>query len=165
MTSITPFLWFDDQLEEAMAFYVSLFGDSAVLNVNRLPDGTGGAPGKVMVATFRIAGQEVMGLNGGPVYQLSPAFSFFVSCEDQAEVDRLWAALCADGGQPGECGWLVDRFGVSWQVIPTALGRLMGDPDQERAGRVIQAMLRMKKIEVAELEAAYAGQPPETVSP
>ena len=159
MTSITPFLWFDDQLEEAMDFYVSLFGDSAVVDVNRLPDDTGGSPGKVMVATFRIGGQEVMGLNGGPAHRLTPAFSFFVSCEDQAEVDRLWDALCADGGEPGNCGWLVDRFGLSWQVIPTALGRLMGDPDPERSGRVLQAMLAMSKIDVAGLEAAYDGRP------
>ena len=159
MTSITPFLWFEDELEEAMDFYVSLFGDSAVINVNRFPDGTGGSPGKVAMATFRLAGQEIMGLNGGHAHRLTPAFSFFVSCEDQVEVDRIWDALCADGGEPGSCGWLVDRFGLSWQVIPTALGRLMGDPDPERAGRVLQAMLAMSKIDVAGLVAAYDGVP------
>ena len=157
MTTITPFLWFDGQLEEAMDFYVSLFGDSAVVNVNRLPDGADGTPGNVLVATFRIAGLEVMGLNGGPNYTLSPAFSFFVSCADQAEVDRYWDALLEGGGRPDACGWLVDRFGVSWQIIPEALMRLMSDPDPEKANRVMQAMLGMVKIDVAGLEAAYAG--------
>ena len=112
--------------------------------------------GQVMLASFSLNGQEVMALNGGPVYELSPAFSFFVSCEDQDEVDRYWDALI-EGGEPSECGWLVDRFGLSWQIVPTALGRLMSDPDRERAGRVMQAMLGMVKLDVAGLQAAYDG--------
>jgi len=149
MPTITPFLWFDNQLEDAVAFYTSVFGDSAV------PSSAGPSGGATM-ASFRLAGQDFMGLNGGPMYAFTPAISLFVSCEGQEEVDYLWDRLC-DGGSPSRCGWLVDRFGLSWQIIPTALGRLMGDPDAERAGRVMQAMLAMTKIEVAGLQAAYDG--------
>jgi len=149
MPTITPFLWFDNQLEEAMSFYASVFGDSAVL-------GTPGPAGEVMMATFRLAGQDFMGLNGGPMYAFTPAISLFVSCEGQDEVDYFWDRLC-EGGSPSQCGWLVDRFGLSWQIIPTALGRLLGDPDRERAGRVMQAMLGMVKLDIAGLQAAYDG--------
>jgi predicted 3-demethylubiquinone-9 3-methyltransferase (glyoxalase superfamily) len=156
-TTITPCLWFDGRVEEAIAFYTSLFGDSAVGDVSHYPEGTPGRQaGDVLVATFRLAGQEFMVLNGGPQYPLTPAFSLFVSCEGQDEVDRLWDALCA-GGEPGQCGWLVDRFGLSWQIVPTALGRLMSDPDPIRSGRVVQAMLAMGKIDIAGLQQAYDG--------
>lgn len=150
MPTITPFLWFDGRLGEAVDFYTSLFGDSAVLE--RVP----GPEDSVMMARFRLAGVELMALDGGPAHALTPAFSLFVSVEGQAEVDHYWDAL-VEGGEAGQCGWLVDRFGLSWQVIPTALGELMGAPDRERAGRVMQAMLTMSKLDVAGLQAAYDG--------
>jgi len=157
MAKPTPFLWFDGRIEEAVEFYTSVFPDSKVHQVERYPEGSpGGAAGQVMMASFSLNGQEVMALNGGPTYQLTPAFSFFVLCEDQTEVDRFWDALI-EGGEPSQCGWLVDRFGLSWQIVPTALGRLLGDADQERAGRVMQAMLGMVKLDVAGLQAAYDG--------
>jgi predicted 3-demethylubiquinone-9 3-methyltransferase (glyoxalase superfamily) len=152
MPKITPFLWFDNNVEEAMDFYVSLFDDAKVIHVTR--DGEGGP---VRWANFELAGQEFMALNGGPQYRFTEATSLFVNCDDQAEVDRLWDRLTADGGEPSQCGWLKDRFGLSWQIIPTRLGELLGDPDPERAGRVMQAMLGMQKIEFAGLEAAHAG--------
>jgi predicted 3-demethylubiquinone-9 3-methyltransferase (glyoxalase superfamily) len=148
MQKISPFLWFDHQAEEAAAFYVTLFEDSAVEEVRRMPDGS------VMGVSFRLAGQEVQALNGGGAHALSPAFSFFVRCDDQAEVDRLWSSLTADGGEESMCGWLVDRFGLSWQIIPDRLMELLGDPDPGRAQRATQAMLRMQKIDVAALEEA-----------
>ncbi|MPZ99138.1 MAG: VOC family protein [Dehalococcoidia bacterium] len=146
---ITPFLWFDTQAEEAMNFYVSLFEDSEILSTSPGPDG------RIMTGTFRLAGLDLMALNGGPQFPFTEAISLFVSCETQSEVDRLWDALLADGGEPSRCGWLKDRFGLSWQIIPDDLGRLLGDPDRERAGRVMQAMLGMSKIEVSGLRAAY----------
>jgi len=146
--TITPFLWLDGRVGEAVDFYTSLFDDSAVIDSSPGPDGD------VFLATFTLGGQEFMILNGGPHYSLTPAFSMFLSLESQEEVDRYWDAL-GEGGEPGPCGWLVDRFGVSWQVIPSVLGRLMGDPDPVRAGRVRDAMLAMSKIDVAGLQAAY----------
>ncbi len=154
---ITPFLWFNDDAEEALTFYCSLFEDSEIRDISRYGEGGPGEAGTAMIVTARIAGQPVTALNGGPDHQLSEAFSFMVDCEDQAEVDRYWEALTADGGEPGPCGWLKDRFGLSWQVIPRALGELMGDPDPKRAGRVMQAMLQMSKIDVAGLQRAYDG--------
>jgi len=154
MPTITPFLWFDGRVEEAVDFYTSVFGDSAVGDLTRYPEGSPGPAGEVMTATFRLAGQEFMALNGGPHYAFTPAISFFLSVDTQDEVDHYWDRL-TEGGEPGQCGWLVDRFGLSWQVVPTALGRLMGDPDPERSGRVMQAMLAMTKIEIAGLEEAY----------
>ena len=148
MPTITPFLWLDVRVGEAVDFYTSLFDDSAVIDSSPGPDGD------VFLATFTLGGQEFMILNGGPHYSLTPAFSMFLSLESQEEVDRYWDAL-GEGGEPGPCGWLVDRFGVSWQVIPSVLGRLMGDPDPVRAGRVRDAMLAMSKIDVAGLQAAY----------
>lgn len=145
---ITPFLWFDDQAEEATRFYVSLFEDSEVLSINRM-----GEDGPVITTSFRLAGQEFMALNGGPHYQFSEAFSMFVNCDSQEEVDRFWEAL-TEGGEPGRCGWLKDRYGLSWQVIPSTLGELLGDPDREKANRVMQAMLGMNKLEIAGLQAA-----------
>lgn len=150
MQKITPFLWFDGNAEEAANFYVALFEDSNVLNVSRGPDG------KAFMVTFQLAGQEYYALNGGPHYSLTPAFSLFVHCKTQEEVNHYWETLCANGGQESRCGWLVDKFGLSWQIIPDALGELMGDPDPEKAGRVMQAMLQMNKIEIKALQQAYA---------
>jgi predicted 3-demethylubiquinone-9 3-methyltransferase (glyoxalase superfamily) len=147
MPKITPFLWFDDQAEEAASFYVSLFEGSRVVDVTRY--------GEVTIVSFELAGQRVTALNGGPTYRFTEAFSFAVDCEDQAEVDRLWAAL-TDGGEEGPCGWLKDRYGLSWQIVPKALPRLLGDPDPEKSRRVTEAMLRMRKLDVAELEGAAA---------
>lgn len=153
MPKITPFLWFNDNAEGAMTFYCSLFDDSVINDVKRQGEG-----GPVFIVSARIAGQEVVALNGGPDHRLSEAFSFVIDCEDQAEVDRYWAALTADGGEPGPCGWLKDRFGLSWQVVPKALIQLMSDPDPEKAGRVMQAMMQMGKIEVDDLQRAYDGE-------
>jgi predicted 3-demethylubiquinone-9 3-methyltransferase (glyoxalase superfamily) len=145
MPAITPFLWFDNTAGEAARFYTSIFPNSRLLDESPL------------VVTFEIEGQRVMAINGGPHFQLNEAFSFFVACDSQAEVDRYWDALLADGGTPSQCGWLTDRFGLTWQIIPTRLMELMSDPDPERAQRVTQAMLGMVKIDVAALEAAHAG--------
>jgi predicted 3-demethylubiquinone-9 3-methyltransferase (glyoxalase superfamily) len=155
MQKITTFLWFDDNLEEAMSLYLSVFRNSKVLSVNRL-EGAPGARSSVLSATFQLEGQTFMALNGGPKYRFTPAISLFVSCETQQEVDDLWSRLSA-GGAEDACGWLRDRFGLSWQIIPAALGRLLGDQDRAKAGRVMQAMLSMKKIDIAKLEAAYQG--------
>ncbi len=156
MKSITPFLWFDSQAEEAMEFYTSLFPDSKVLNVARYGDAGPGKAGSVMTANFELLGREFMLINGGPHYSLTPAFSMFVSCESQDEVDTLWDALL-EGGRADQCGWLQDRYGLSWQIIPTALMELMGDPDPAKSQRVMEAMLKMQKIEIALLQAAYDG--------
>ena len=156
MQTITPFLWFDDQAEEAANFYVSIFKNSKITSLNRLPEGSPGPAGKVMTATFQLDGQEFMALNGGPQhFSFNESISFFVNCETQLEVDRLWEKLSA-GGAPGQCGWLKDKFGVSWQIVPSALGQLLGDPDPQKSQRVMQAMLKMTKIDVAELRRAYA---------
>lgn len=151
MQKIAPFLWFNDNAEEAIRFYTSIFDDASVLDMNRGPDG------KLFTATFQLAGQQFMALNGGPQFQFNEAISLHIRCEDQAEVDRLWEALLAGGGEESMCGWLKDRFGLSWQVIPVRLGALLSDPDPERAGRAMQAMLQMRKIDVAELERAANG--------
>ncbi len=143
MHRITPFLWFDGTAEEAMNFYVSVFPDSRVLSVSP------------MTVTFELEGQRFYGLNGGPAFRFTEAVSFFVDCETQEEVDTYWSKLTAGGGQPGQCGWLKDRFGLSWQIIPRTLGRLLGDQDRAKAGRVMQAMLTMGKIDIAGLERAY----------
>lgn len=143
MQKVTPFLWFDNQAEEAANFYVSMFKNSKILNVSP------------MVVTFELDGREIMALNGGPEYKFTEAFSFFVNCETQAEVDELWAKLTANGGEESQCGWLKDKYGLSWQIIPKALSEMMGDPDPAKAQRVIQAMLKMQKIDVALLKQAY----------
>ncbi len=145
MLTVTPFLWFDSKADEAARFYTSIIPNSRIVEVSP------------MTVTFELAGQRVMGLNGGPHYQLNEAFSFFVSCDTQAEVDRYWDALLAGGGEPSQCGWLKDRFGLSWQVAPKLLNELLGDPDRDRADRVMQAMLGMVKIDCAALQAAYDG--------
>ena len=152
MKKITPFLWFDTQAEEAMNFYVSIFKNSKAGNVSR------GSDGKAFIVTFELDGQEFMGLNAGPQFKFNEAISMYVNCEDQAEVDELWAKLTADGGEESMCGWLKDKYGLSWQIIPKALDELMGDPDPVKAQRVTQAMLQMQKIDVARLQQAYDGQ-------
>ena len=156
MQKITPFLWFDDNAEEAMEFYVSIFESAKVLNVARYGDAGPGPKGKVMTARFRLEGQEFVALNGGPHFKFTEAISFVVDCKNQQEVDRLWTKL-TDGGTPSQCGWLKDKFGLSWQIVPSALPRMLGDKDPEKAGRVMKAMLQMSKIDIAALERAYAG--------
>lgn len=151
MKKVTPFLWFDTQAEEAMNFYVSLFKNSKVNSVQRGPDG------RAFTVSFELDGQEFMGLNAGPHHNFNEAISMYVNCEDQAEVDYFWNALTADGGEESMCGWLKDRYGLSWQIIPKQLGELMGDPDPAKARSVTQAMLQMKKIIVADLQKAYDG--------
>jgi len=155
MQKITPCLWFDGQAEEAMNFYVSIFQNSKVGKVTRYSEQGPGALGTVMSATFELEGQQFYALNGGPMYQLTPAISFFVSCETQAEVDELWEKLVA-GGQPNRCGWLQDKFGVSWQIIPRVLGEYLGDKDPSKAAKVMQAMLTMVKLDIQTLKDAYA---------
>jgi len=156
MQTITPFLWFDGDAEEAMNFYVSIFRDSKVESVSRWGEGGPGPKGSVMTATFRLAGQKFMALNGGPQFKFTEAISLFVSCETQEEIDDLWEKL-SEGGSKGRCGWLKDRYGLSWQVIPSVLGPLMGDPDPEKSKRVVAAMLQMTKLDIAALKRAHAG--------
>jgi predicted 3-demethylubiquinone-9 3-methyltransferase (glyoxalase superfamily) len=151
---ITPFLWFDDKAEEAMNHYVSIFKNSKVVSIQRFGDAGPGPAGSVMTATFELEGQQFMALNGGPEFGFTEAISLFVDCETQAEVDELWDKLVA-GGQPSQCGWLKDRYGLSWQIIPKALGELLGDKDPEKAGRAMKAMLQMQKIDVKKLKEAY----------
>lgn len=153
MQKITPFLWFDHQAEEAMNFYVSIFRNSKVLTVNRYGEAGPGPKGSVMTASFLLDGQEFVALNGGPVYQISPAISFVVNCETQQEVDDMWDKLGA-GGAEVQCGWLTDKFGVSWQVVPKLLVKLLSDPDPVKSARVMQAMMKMKKIDIAALQRA-----------
>ena len=149
MNKITPFLWFDDQAEEAMNFYASVFKKSKVLSV------TPGPNGKAFSVTFELEGQRFMGLNAGPQFKFNEAISFFVDCKTQEEVDELWEKLTADGGEESMCGWLKDKYGLSWQIIPSALGELLGDPDPVKAQRVMQAMLQMRKIDIEGLRQAY----------
>lgn len=149
MPTITPFLWFDSQAEEAMNLYVSIFKRSKVLSVTRVQ-------GKVMSVEFELEGQKFMALNAGPQYKFTEAISFFVGCETQAEIDELWARLIAGGG-PSRCGWLKDRFGLSWQIVPTALSRMLGDKDAEKSRRVVNAMLQMDKLDLDRLQQAYDG--------
>jgi predicted 3-demethylubiquinone-9 3-methyltransferase (glyoxalase superfamily) len=153
---ITPFLWFDNQAEEAMNFYTSIFKNAKIGNVSRYGESGPGPKGSVMVASFELDGMHFTALNGGPQFKFTEAISFYVSCESQDEVDHYWDKL-SEGGQTQRCGWLKDKFGVSWQIIPSALPKLMGDPDRAKAGRVMQAMLQMKKIDVAKLQQAYDG--------
>ena len=150
MLSITPFLWFETQAEEAMRFYGSLFPRAQEVNVLR-------AGGQVVAVTWELEGQRITALNGSPKVPFTEAVSFAIGCDAQEEIDRFWAALTDGGGTPGQCGWLKDRFGVSWQVIPNALGGLLGHPDRERAGRALQAMLGMQKLDLAALQRAFDG--------
>lgn len=158
MPTITPYLWFDNHAEEAIALYTSLFPDSRVIDEARYPEGAPIPAGTLMNATFEVAGQRFIALNGGPQHAFTEAFSVFVSVDTAEEVDRYWDALVADGGEPSQCGWLKDRFGLSWQIIPKALETYLKDPDPEKAQRVMQAMFTMSKIDVAELDRAYAGE-------
>jgi len=149
MPKITTFLWFDGNAEEAINLYTSIFKNSKILNMNRIG-------GVVFTATFELEGQQFMALNGGPKYKFTEAISLFVSCETQEEVDDLWSKLC-EGGSPSRCGWLKDKFGLSWQIIPTTLGRLLADKDPVKSQRVMQAMLQMDKIDIQKLQQAYDG--------
>jgi predicted 3-demethylubiquinone-9 3-methyltransferase (glyoxalase superfamily) len=149
MKKITPFLWFDTQAEDAMNFYVSVFKNSKVLGVTPGPNGI------AQSVSFELEGQEFFGLNAGPQFKFNESISFLVDCKNQAEVDELWNKLTTDGGEESMCGWLKDKYGLSWQIIPKQLGELMGDPDPAKAQRVVQAMLKMQKIIVADLQKAY----------
>jgi predicted 3-demethylubiquinone-9 3-methyltransferase (glyoxalase superfamily) len=151
---ITPFLWFDDNAEEATNFYVSIFKNSEVLSVSRYGDAGPGEEGTVMTTSFRLDGQEFMALNAGPMFKFTEAISFFVDCESQDEVDELWEKL-SEGGETSECGWLKDKFGLSWQIIPSVLGEMLHDENREKANRAMQAMLQMTKIDIAKLKQAY----------
>jgi len=157
MSKIAPCLWFDGEAEEAAKFYASLLPDSRIDHVQKnVTDSPAGKAGSVLVVKFTLAGQRFLALNGGTRFEYTPAISFMVDCADQAEVDRLWDAL-ADGGSVERCGWLRDRYGVSWQIVPSALPQLLGDPDPAKAQRVMQAMLQMVKLDIAGLQAAHAG--------
>ena len=151
MKKITPFLWFDTEAEEAMNLYVSIFKNSKVLGV------TPGPNGRAMSVNFELEGQEFIGLNAGPEFKFNESISFLVNCNSQEEVDELWEKLTADGGEESRCGWLKDKYGLSWQIIPTALGEMLGDPDPEKAGRAMQAMLQMNKIDIQGLKQAHDG--------
>ncbi len=154
MPKITPFLWFDAQAEEAMNFYCSIFPNSKPGSVSRYGEGAPLPSGNVTSVTFELEGQEFMALNGGPHFQFSPAISLFVNCETQAEVDDLWEKL-SQGGEKQQCGWLRDKFGVSWQIIPVALGQMLQDPDKKKSQNVMEAMLQMHKIDLHVLREAY----------
>lgn len=166
MQKITPFLWFEDKAEEAVKFYVSLFRNSKIVSVKRYPEGPlqepmKGLEGKVLTAVFELEGQRFMALDGGPFFQPSGAVSFYVECETQEELDHYWSKL-SEGGDPKaqQCGWLKDKYGFSWQIIPTALSELLNDPDREKSARVTQAMLKMKKIDIKGLKDAYEQKDP-----
>ncbi len=162
LSKITPCLWFDTQAEDAARLYVSLFEDSGIDRISRY--GKAGyehhkkPEGSVMTVAFHLAGQSFTALNGGPMFKLSEAVSFQVGCDTQAEIDRLWDALIAEGGSPSQCGWLKDRYGLSWQILPSKLGEMMSDPDPAKVGRVSQAFLRMSKFDLATIERAYRGE-------
>ena len=157
MPKITTFLTFDNKAEEAANFYISLFKNSKIVSSSRYGDAGPGPKGSLMSATISLDGQELMLLNGGPSFTFTPGFSLFVSCESQAEVDEYWDKLLANGGKPVQCGWITDKFGVSWQIIPSVLGKLLGDKDPKKAGRVMQAMLKMVKLDVEGLRKAAEG--------
>jgi predicted 3-demethylubiquinone-9 3-methyltransferase (glyoxalase superfamily) len=157
MRGITPFLWFESQAEEAAKFYVSVFPRSKITQTTRYGEEGPGPKGTVMTVAFELDGQEFVALNGGPQFSFTQAISFVVNCETQAEVDAFWEKL-SEGGEKIQCGWLKDRYGLPWQIVPTALGRLLGDEDPQRSRRVMKAMMQMKKLDVAELERAYAGR-------
>ncbi len=154
MQKITTFLWYDDKAEEAANLYVSLFKNSRIETVSRYGDAGPGPKGSVMVVNFQIEGQKFMALNGGPHFTFTPAISLVVNCETQEEVDELWDKLSA-GGRKDRCGWLQDKYGLSWQIVPTVLGQLMSDPDPEKSSRVMKAMLQMDKLDIQRLQDAY----------
>lgn len=153
-SKIKPFLWFEGQAEEAAKFYTSIFKQSRIGAVSRYPEGSPGPAGSVMTVEFEIEGQPFVALNGGPEFKFTEAVSFMVECKDQAEIDYYWDKLIAGGGKPVQCGWLKDRFGLSWQIVPRELNELVNDPDPDRARRAMEAMLTMGKIEVEELRRA-----------
>ncbi len=157
MQKITPFLWFDDQAEEAANFYVSIFKNSKIVNIARYGEAGPGPAGTVMTVAFELNGQEFTALNGGPEFKFTEAISFFVNCESQQEVDELWEKL-SERGEEGPCGWLKDKYGLSWQIVPTVLGELLNDPNPAKAQRVMKAMLQMQKIDIAGLKQAYGQQ-------
>ena len=154
MQKIKPFLWFDHQAEEAANFYVSIFKNSRILSAARYGEAGPGPAGSVMTINFQLDGQEFIALNAGPLFKFTEAISFFVTCDTQEEVNYFWSKLIAGGGQESQCGWLKDKFGLSWQVIPTALTELMADKDSKKSQRVMQAMLQMKKIDIVALKRA-----------
>jgi len=154
MQKITPFLWFDGKVEEAMNFYVSVFKNSKIVRVTRFGEAGPGPKGTVMSVTFQLDGQEFFALNGGPQFTFSPAISFFVTCETQQEVDELWEKL-SEGGSKDRCGWLKDKYGLSWQIVPSVLDKMLQDKDAEKAGRVMKAMFQMDKIDIKRLKQAY----------
>lgn len=161
MQKITPFLWFENNAEEAVNFYISIFKNSKIVNAARYgkagAEVSGQPEGTVMTIAFQLDGQDFIALNGGPIFKFSPAISFVVNCETQAEVDMLWSQL-TEGGEIEQCGWLKDKYGVSWQIIPVVLDQLMSDPDPAKSERVMQAMLQMKKIDIGKLKQAYKQQ-------
>jgi len=154
MQKITPFLWFDGKAEEAMKFYVSIFKNSKIVNVSRYGEAGPGPKGTVMSGTFQLDGQQFFALNGGPQFKFTEAVSFFVDCQTQPEIDELWEKLSA-GGKKQPCGWLKDKYGLSWQIVPAVLGQMLSDPDRKKSKRVMEAMLQMKKIDIAGLQKAY----------
>ncbi|RII19793.1 3-demethylubiquinone-9 3-methyltransferase [Streptomyces sp. YIM 130001] len=157
MQKIRPCLWFDNEAEEAANFYVSLFDNSRITGIERYREEGMREPGSVMTVEFELDGQQYQGLNGGPEFKFNEAISFSVDCADQKEVDDLWEKLIEGGGEPGPCGWLKDKYGLSWQIVPRVLPELLADPDEEKAGRVMKAMLAMGKIDVEALRKAYDG--------
>lgn len=158
MQAISPFLWFDSQAEEAAEFYTSVFRNSRILSTTRYPEGPMGEAGTVMTVRFVLDGEEFTALNGGPIFRFTPAISFVVSCPDQAEVDRLWTVLTADGGEEGQCGWLTDRFGLSWQIVPEGMYALFSSPDSEAVRRANAAMLKMSRLDLAAMQRAFDGE-------
>lgn len=156
MQKITPFLWFNDNAEEAINFYVSIFKNAKILNITRYPEGGPGLAGSVLTASFQLEGQNFVALNGGPMFHFTPAISFVVDCKTQEEVDVLWEKLAEDG-EKQKCAWLKDKFGISWQIVPSILSELLGDKDPEKAKRVMLAMMQMDKIDIAALKKAYEG--------
>jgi predicted 3-demethylubiquinone-9 3-methyltransferase (glyoxalase superfamily) len=154
MQKITPFLWFDNQAEEAARFYVSIFNNSKIVGMTRYGEAGPGPQGSVMTVTFELDGQEFIALNGGPLFKFTEAISFSVDCKTQEEVDEFWRKL-SEGGEEVQCGWLKDKYGLSWQIVPTILGEMLGDPDPEKSNRVMNAMLKMVKIDIRALEQAY----------
>jgi predicted 3-demethylubiquinone-9 3-methyltransferase (glyoxalase superfamily) len=157
MPKITPFLWFDNQAEEAANFYAAIFKNSKIVNVSRYGEAGPGPKGSAMTVTFQLDGQEFIALNGGPHFKFTEAISFSVDCKTQQEVDEYWEKLTAGGGKPSQCGWLKDKYGLSWQIVPTVLGQLLADKDPQKSKRVMEAMLKMTKIDIAGLKRAYEG--------
>lgn len=157
MQKITPFLWFDNNAEEAMNFYTSLFDNSEVKNIMRNGAGGPGPEGSILTASFTLHGQEFVVLNGGPQFRFNESVSFVINCESQEEVDKYWDALTADGGQESRCGWLKDKFGLSWQVVPTGMFRLLQSPEREKSARAMQAMMQMSKLDINVMQKAFDG--------